>query len=115
MIQLHPLVAPAVPSIPATPDFRVGGISSRYFNLQGIRDRLQVKTPSLEACAVLPVSLGFKRLARRLHACSQIVSRDCMERHRFACGNCRQQNKLRLEHPGFGLLRISATGGRSGE
>jgi len=60
------------------PDFRVGGISSRYFNLQGIRDRLQVKTPSLEPCAALPVSLGFKRLARGLHACSQIVSRDCM-------------------------------------
>jgi len=45
MIQLHPPGAPAVPSIPAMPDFRVGGISSRYFNLQGIRDRLQVKTP----------------------------------------------------------------------
>jgi hypothetical protein len=98
-------------ALTAACDSAIAGFAPAGFadtsDLQIIRDVPQVKTRPGAAGAVFGVPLGFKQLARGLHAvfvvaCSCHLFRVTWAAAAFACGDGRHENKLDLENLGLG-------------
>jgi hypothetical protein len=78
---------------PVMPTSRTPGFPICYFDLQIIQGLPQVKTLLVAAPRILRISLGFKQLARGLHAVVAMAAA-C---GRVACGDSHHQNKLAPE------------------